>query len=145
MIHTANSGNATLLKEDTYYNLTLDSYELDEGQYGPQIKFVFTIEDLPGDEWVFASIKLGKHQGRVSKLRGIANAAFGKPEKAEIVNFDDSDFSFLYDGETERRKLEVGAQLRAKGEIGEDSKGEDKFKFNRFATKDTVDASEIPF
>lgn len=147
MRHIANSGNSTLLKEDTYYDLTLKSYELDEdGQFGPQVKFVFEIDDVGGgDEWIFASCKLGKHQGRVSKLRGIANAAFGKPEKTEIEYFDDEDFTFKYADEAKPRRLEVGAKLRAKGEIGENSKGEDAFRFNRFATSETIDPSEIPF
>ena len=128
----ANNGTQTAYEEGTRYTATIKEITFEpDGKFGAQFKFVFDVDG--SDEWVWASTKLGKHQGRVSKLRGICNAVFMKPEGTEIKAINDETFEVKYDGEAKPRKLGAGMILRMKGEYFEGDDGTTSWKWTRFA------------
>jgi hypothetical protein len=128
--HMANQGNSYSYEEGVWYDLVINEVSTDEGQYGPQVKFKLGMHNGESEEWVWASTKLGKHQGRVSKLRGIANALFHKPEGTEILWFDDETMEIKYENSVHR--IEAGLKLQGKGEFFPQDDGTDKFKLTRF-------------
>ena len=158
--HLANQGNGSpSYEEGDWYDLEIKEVSAQDGQYGPQVFFKFLIFNGEGEEWLWTSVKLGKHQGRVSKLRGIANAMFHKPETTEILWFDDETMEIKY--ETSVHRIEPGLKLQAKGEFFPQDDGTDKFKFTRFRSdspalepeatgkkakkEERVDPGDIPF
>jgi hypothetical protein len=132
--HTANQGNGYSYEEGVWYDLVVKEVGVQEGTYGPQLIFKFLIHDGQEEEWVWASIKLGKHQGRVSKLRGICNALFHKPEGTEILWMDDETMEVKYENSVHR--IEAGLKIQGKGEFFPQDDGTDKFRLTRFRPGD---------
>lgn len=133
-------------EEDVKYELHINDVTFEEGgKFGDQFKFDFKIPALGLDShWVWASTKLGKHQGRVSKLRGIINGALGHAEGDEIEWVDGETFEVKYKNSDKIRKFGSGMVLRGKGEYVEDDNGVSKWQWTRFAmlAKSDVDAKE---
>ena len=128
--HMANQGGGNY-EEGVWYDLTLKEVSTQEGQYGPQLLFKFDSFDGQSEEWIWTSVKLGKHQGRVSKLRGICNALFHKPENTEIEWLDDDTMEVKYEGSVHR--LEAGLSCQGRGEFFEGKDGlNDTFRLTRF-------------
>lgn len=141
MRHMANRGNGTVYEEGVWYDLTLKEAVMQEGQYGPQILFKFLSQDGEDEEWIWTSVKLGKHQGRVSKLRGILNAMFHQPENTEIMWFDDETMEVKYEAAVHR--VEAGLTCQGRGEFfeGKDG-GNDTFRLTRFRAVDGPNTKE---
>jgi hypothetical protein len=140
--HTASSNAYVDYEEGVAYDLQLDSMQLKEGEYKgeetQQILFVFTCDAIKEKDecWVFAAFKFGKHQGKVSKMRGIVNALHGKPEGGEVDWVDDADFTVKFADEAKPLPIKPGMKLKGKGEYYENTKGDTRFRFNRFCPID---------